>query len=413
MAPPRIDPDTRVLDAGLALILLAGLVQILPLPGPIIGMVAPGALSLRRTLTLGPLTGALPVSIDPVSTLQGLAIAGAAFLLFWSARRTLASGGVRLVCRAVGWLGLLMACGAIIQLGASRTRIYGFWIPREPGAVPLGPFVSRNHAATWLIMAAPLCFGYLVARLRAAAPHGRRMAALGRGLDARTVWLAGSITVMLLALAASLSRSGVIGITVASVIAAFAARSRVDPARKAWAAGVMLAAALAVAQFADVLAVAGRFGDASQGAGGRLHVWRDTLAMCRSVWTTGTGIGTFQGAMTVFQTGDRTYYFNHAHNHYLQVAAEGGLLVSVPAIVALLGLASAARARLMAEDSGLLWIRAGAATGLLASAVQSVWDTGLRMPANAALAAVLAAIVTHPSRSRAARTPDAESEPCR
>jgi hypothetical protein len=48
-----------------------------------------------------------------------------------------------------------------------------------------------------------------------------------------------------------------------------------------------------------------------------------------------------------------------------------------------------------AEVSGLMWIRAGAATGLLAAAVQSLWDTGLRMPANAALAAVLAAIVTH------------------
>ena len=409
LSAPRFDRRARATDIGLCLVLLAGLAQLLPLPAPIVGAVAPGALTLRAALTLGRLPASLPLSIDPMGTVQALAIAAAAFLLYWSARRTLGSSGVRLVCRAIGWLGLLMACGALIQLGASRTRIYGFWAPRDPGALPFGPFVSRNHAATWLVMAIPLCFGYLLARLRSAtATQARRMAAFHHALDSRTVWLAGSGTIMLLALAMTLSRSGVIGIATAAAIAAIISRSRLDPARKAWAAGVVLVAALAVLQFADVLAVAERFGQSSQGAAGRLRVWQDTIAMCRSMWTTGSGVGTFQEAMTIFQTGDRTYYFNHAHNHYLQAAAEGGVLVTGPVILALVGLVSLARSRLMAEDSGLLWIRAGAATGLLAAAVQSLWDTGLRMPANAALAAVLAAILTH-SRRRAAPAPDAGS----
>ena len=33
------------------------------------------------------------------------------------------------------------------------------------GPLPFGPFVNRNHFATWAIMAMPLCFGYLAARL--------------------------------------------------------------------------------------------------------------------------------------------------------------------------------------------------------------------------------------------------------
>ncbi len=413
VSPPRFEGDTRALDAGLCLILLVGLLQILPLPLRVVGLIAPGVRSLRGALTLGPLPRSIALSVDPKSTLQGLAILAAALLLYWSARRALASGGVRLVCRAIGWLGLLMACGAVIQLGASRGRIYGFWIPRDAGALPFGPFVSRNHAATWLVMAIPLCFGYLLARLRSAgAPHGHRLAAFHHALDSRTVWLMGSVTIMLLGLAMSLSRSGVIAIASAAVAAALLARSRLDSARRAWAAGAVLVAALAVLQFADVLAVANRFGQSSQGAAGRLHVWQDTMTMARALWPTGSGIGTFQGAMTIFQTGDRTYYFNHAHNHYLQLFAEGGVLLALPVIVALSGLVASARRRLMAEDSGLLWIRAGAATGLLAAAVQSLWDTGLRMPANAALAAVLAAIVTHASR-RSIATPDVRSVPWR
>jgi hypothetical protein len=53
------------------------------------------------------------------------------------------------------------------------------------------------------------------------------------------------------------------------------------------------------------------------------------------------------------------------------------------------------RKRLSADTSGAYWIRAGAATGLVAVALQSLWETGLVMPANAALAAVLAAIALH------------------
>lgn len=391
---PRFERETRLLDVALCLILLAGVVQLVPLPSGVVKTVAPGVASLHSTLTLDGSRSTMPLSIDPRSTLQALAIVGAAVLLYWSARRTLASGGVRVTCQAIAWLGLLMGCGAIVQLAVSRGRIYGFWSPHEMGATPFGPFVNRNHAATWLVMALPVIFGYLLARLRPA-PGARVRTQVRHALDARTVWLLGSATVMLVALAMSMSRSAIIAIATAATAAIVLSRSRFDSVRSAWAAGAVLVASLAVLQFADVIAVAGRFDESSQGPSGRMHIWRDTLLICRSLWPSGSGMGTFQDAMLVFQSGDRTYYFNHAHNHFLQVAAEGGVVLGVPTILALVGLAGAARVRMTAEVSGLMWIRGGAATGLLAAAVQSLWDTGLRMPANAALAAVLAAIVTH------------------
>ena len=43
----------------------------------------------------------------------------------------------------------------------------------------------------------------------------------------------------------------------------------------------------------------------------------------------------------------------------------------------------------------MYFIRAGALSGLVGVALQSVWETGLTIPANAALAAVLAAILLH------------------
>ena len=77
------------------------------------------------------------------------------------------------------------------------------------------------------------------------------------------------------------------------------------------------------------------------------------------------------------------------------MAAEGGLLLVGTLFVALAAFVRAARERLTSETSGVFWIRAGAACGLGAVALQSVWETGLVMPANAALAALLAALVVH------------------
>jgi O-antigen ligase len=112
-------------------------------------------------------------------------------------------------------------------------------------------------------------------------------------------------------------------------------------------------------------------------------------------WTTGAGLGTFESTMAFYQQADRSVFFNQAHSEYLQLAAEGG----VPLIVAGAGVVAAfvrlAASRLREDLTGRFWVRAGAAAGLTAVALQSVWENGLRIPANALLAAILAAIVVH------------------
>lgn len=65
------------------------------------------------------------------------------------------------------------------------------------------------------------------------------------------------------------------------------------------------------------------------------------------------------------------------------------------ALSAIAALAMAIREQLSLDRSSAYWIRAGAACGLAAVAFQSLWETGLVMPANAALAAVLAAIASY------------------
>jgi O-antigen ligase len=133
------------------------------------------------------------------------------------------------------------------------------------------------------------------------------------------------------------------------------------------------------------------------GLGGRREIWDRTWAMASDFWVTGIGVGAYERAMTVYQKQPHVFYFNHAHNEYLQLLSEGGVMLAVPAAVAIAGGAWQIWRRVDADRTAVFWIRAGAASGMLAVAVQSVWDTGLRMPANAVLFALLAAIALHNS----------------
>ena len=128
------------------------------------------------------------------------------------------------------------------------------------------------------------------------------------------------------------------------------------------------------------------------------------MPVVRDFWLTGSGAGTFETVMLVYERTPSLFRINAAHNQYLQLASEGGLLIAIPAAMALVAFVRMARAALAADDSGMYFLRAGALSGLLGVAVQSVWETGLTTPANAVLAALAAAIVVHRSapRTRAA-----------
>jgi O-antigen ligase len=200
---------------------------------------------------------------------------------------------------------------------------------------------------------------------------------------------------MVVALLLSLSRSGALALGVSGAVTLLLARRRLDARRRR---GLLITAGVVVLlglAWADIPALRERLAGTQTGLANRLTIWRETMPVVRDFWLTGTGAGTFERAMFVYQRSARTVYFNQAHNHYLQVLAESGVLLAGLLIAALVAFARLARRCIAEEASGLVWIRIGAACGLGAVALQSVWETGLVMPANATLAAVLAAVLVH------------------
>src|SRR5262249_12460722 len=125
-----------------------------------------------------------------------------------------------------------------------------------------------------------------------------------------------------------------------------------------------------------------------------------TLPIVRDFPIAGAGAGAYGRTMLVYQQSDRTLFFNQAHNQALQIAAEGGIAMLVLVGVAAVALARQIAARRRSERSPRFWIRLGAASGIVGVLVQSLWETGLRIPANGLLFAVVCAIASFQANRR-------------
>jgi O-antigen ligase len=395
---------TPLLDQLLLIILGVAALQAVPLPRALLDVLSPQAVSLAGVLYLAGSDGPQPITADLPATLAATLFYGAVILIFFTARQVFDSGGIRRTARAIAIIGLAVAALALAQDATGGGQMYWRWRPLQEGAPPFGPFVNRNYFATWAVMAVPVSIGYLTAHASAhpgPPPHANWRRKAVAWIDGRAALLLAAAALLILAVAATLSRSGMLGLVVALVCGGELARRHegsllTRAARPAMA--VVAAGALAlflVLGLVGPATLAARVGGSDVAVADRVTIWRDTVPVLRDFWLTGTGLGTYPTVMAVYQQSSPGVLFNHAHNHYLHVAAEGGIMLLVPVLMAVGAFAREAWARLYRDRSGMFWIRAGAASALPGIAAQSVWETGLMLPANAALAAVLAAIVVH------------------
>lgn len=313
-------------------------------------------------------------------------------VVFWSARTLLQRGGVRTTIRGIAWMGLVIAPMAIAQHTSAPRLFYWTWRGLSSNSLPYTPFVNRNDFAGWLVMAIPLTLGYAVARLQSRRAAGEPFDPES-ALDNKGLLLGLSLFAMTAGLLASLSRSGMAGLAAGLLVFILLSRGRMSWRRTVWMLIGLVAMVGLAAMYTNMGLLASRMSNVvSEGMAGRLSIWRQTWPMVRDFWPTGSGVGTYQRVMVLYQTTSRLFYISHADNEYLQVLAEGGALLGVPVAIVLIAGATAIVRHLREERSALFWMRAGAASGLLGIAVQNMWEMTLRVPANAVLFAILAAI---------------------
>ena len=391
------DRTTRLLDVIIIGALAYIGLQILPLPSASVRVLSPATPNLQDAYSLVPLGASRPISIHPAATREAWGLAATAALIFWAAREAFSHGGSRATGRLLAGAGFGCAIVSLAQRTTAPSTVLWNWHLSDQRVTTFGFFVNRDHLATWLVLVITFVAGYLTmhvrAHMNARLREGTHAALIGLS-DGTSLVVLGAIGAMLLTLAATLSRSGFVALITAAAVGGWLARR--DRSHGLWG-GIAAAAALfAAAAWMNLEGLAQRVATTistpTADPIGRLAIWRETLRLMRTFPLFGTGQGTFADAMFVYQQTSRQVLFNQAHNEYLQIATEGGGILLVLVLAGLILLARAVRYRLMANDGSHQFIRIGACAGLAAIAVQSIWETGLRAPANLLLAAVFAGV---------------------
>ena len=395
------DPLTRSIDFVLIAALAVIALQMIPLPATILRAVSPAAPAVQDVYALEPFGSWRPLSVHPAATHAGFALALTAALMFWTAREAFSRGGSRAATRVLAWIGCGCAIISLAQRATAPKTVLWKWSVPDPRALPFGFFVDRNQLAMWLILAISLVVGYLAMHVHARKHDGMRSdlrEVLAAFSDAAPLTVCASVGVMMLTLAATLSRSGFLGMISAVLVGA--ALSRGDRKRVFWIGAGAAAALGAVAAWLNLEGLTQRVVTTISGpeldATGRLIIWRETLRIVRDFPLLGTGVGTFADTMFVYQRTAREVLFNNAHDEYLQLLTEGGVALLILAIAGALLLAKAARTRLAGDAGAHRFLRVGACAAMAGIAVQSIWEAGLRAPANLLLAAIIAAIAIRP-----------------
>jgi O-Antigen ligase len=426
--------ETGALALALTGVALAISLQLLPVPVATLQRVSPAADQFLRQYDFAYVTGswAHPLSIGPRETALGLGLVGAFTVFLFGTIRLLSAVGIAQLVPRIAVIGVVVALIGIVQyalLGNSERepiKIYGFWVPQYR-AMSFGPFVNRNHFAGCMLMTLPLALGSACA---AAASAPERICGwrdyfrwMSSPSGAGMVLGLGAAFVMALALMLSESRSGMAGFGVGAALFGWLVIRRLkSTATRTVTSVVFLISIVALAGWAGADMLARRvsaLGADLESVGGRRAAWADSVRIVGDFPLTGTGFNTFGMAMKQYQSMQGPLQFEEAHNDYLQLAAEGGLLVGLPIVLAILLFVRNVRRRFAeAPHSGrTYWLRVAAVIGLVSIALQSLVEFSLQMPGNAVIFATLAAAALHRSpnvrstkRSGAATPP---SDPAR
>jgi O-antigen ligase len=388
-------------------------IQLVPLPTSVVALLSPHAAGITTAVHLEPLGAATAswrtLSVNPQAGAESLATVVLGVLSYWIARSVFsAGGGTRLFCRAIAFLGALAAALAVIQKAVTPRAVLFMLVPEAPSANPFGAFVNRNHFAAWLLMVATVVSGYCIARLHIhPSRRGRWRESFGQIMSSGAIFTTVAAMIMIGVILLTLSRSALTGLGSAALMGWWLGRPRLRVERTSVPTllGTIGAMVLMVVLFVDVDGWSSRIGQTFDGGSNgftRLTIWRESVPIVRDFWLTGTGAGTYSDAMTVYQKTrlwvgamHRWAQFNNAHSFYVQLATEGGLLLTLPAVWCGLALAALGWRAVRADKGEMFWVRVGAFAGLTGIAVQSVWEVPLTMPANAVLAGMLLGLLLY------------------
>ncbi len=316
-----------------------------------------------------------------------------ALLCFLAGQALIRASQARTLALIFSVYGAALASFALLQGISSNGKLYWIRQPRMGGWI-YGPYVNHNHYAGLMEMLIPIPLVLSLTRL--ASSRTRAVAAAAAAVMVGTIFLSGS-------------RGGMLAIVVELIILATLLVKQKRSLRTAIGVGVFLAIVVGLltwvggAELSQRIATVGPL-HSEISSDVRTNINRDGLKMFLKKPVLGWGLGTFPVVYPEFRTFYTNFFVNEAHNDYLQLLVEMGLLGFGTMLWFLVTLFTRAIKKIgnwTGEISGAVTL--ACMLGLCGILVHSAVDFNLQIPANAALFYVLCTVAASEPFAQPAR----------
>ena len=320
----------------LPLMLLIGwmLVQLVPLPLAALKMLSPhGYQAYEPVYGLLAEQRLMPLSVYPKGTVLE-AIRLLAYALFYLLTVQLLTSGSHLK-KAVEfccWLALAIGILALLQKFTSPDKL--FWFRPSSTGQSMGPWVNRSQYSGYVELLAPLMLALAIYFRPAVAsdePWRKRVVAFFSKEEGVNRHLLFSFGVLLLAASVfvSLCRGGIIAVTL-SIFCFFLLLAYKERRYSRLVSVAFFSLLILIVSWFGWQPVVDRFDQIFTGSGefavDRLLVWKDSWKIFRDFWLTGSGFGSFIAVFPLYRTVPGEAIFDHAHNDYLELLTDGGII---------------------------------------------------------------------------------------
>lgn len=302
--------------------------------------------------------------------------------------------------RTILYVAIAIAAGeamlAVIQFGKSDDYFY-FGIPRLKEDVAHGTYLNPDHFSTLMAIMLPFIVALFTYELRSKKDLN---------LDnSRTIGLSiiYFLIILLFFIAAffSGSRAG-IPLTFLSGIFAYSMFTRnTQNKTKFIIVGVVGIAFIGILASTDISSVINRFITENPFLDGRWKIFSNTFAGILEFFPFGSGPGTFPDVYRIFQPVDQSGFINHAHNDYLELVFDTGLL-GIIIIIAFFVLFIKQWARVKhPKKLKFKYIQAAAGISLIIFLLHSLVEFNMHDSINVLFFSLLAGIFFHQTEYRA------------
>jgi O-antigen ligase len=375
--------------------------QILPLPPHWIAVISPESAAMYALMdeaNAESLTRWITISVAPDVTAQAF-VKSIAYGLFFALTLFLVKSRTQLK-----WLGYALLISGVIQALYGTFMVlsgleYSFFMEKKAFQhVATGTFINRNNQANFLMLCMSVGIGLLLAQLDREKKYSWR-AILRSTLD----WLLSdkmrlrfSLIIMAIALVMTHSRMGNAAFFISLLVAGTVS---IMLSKRSSRSAVTLLASLVVLDLLVIGSMVGmdqvveRIEQTSSDRENRDEVAADTLNYWRDYRLTGSGLGNYYMTYPRYRSEIVSGFYNYAHNDYLQMAAETGIIGST--LLSLFVIATfwaTFRALLRRHDP---WCRGFAFTAQMAICailIHATVDYNLQIPANSAYFMVILAL---------------------